>query len=145
MPKTNPLLLFSAINKMESLVTALPIPQGSWETLEWLCMGKHFINSKGLSREKKSQSEGSVLEGWVLGKPITLLTGPESEGNAGEESQVSLQNGTVETSHVKSELMKALEPESANFLWTMNLEYELWLGHIPFLPLFLSPFILIPP
>lgn len=40
-----------------------------------------------------------------------LYMWPESEGDAGERTQVSLQNGTEETSHVKSEFMKALEPD----------------------------------
>lgn len=66
---------------------------------------------------------------------------PESEGgDSGEKSQVSLQNGKAETSRVESELMKALEPESAIFLWTMSLCHALLLGRIYFLPLFPSSY-----
>lgn len=68
---------------------------------------------------------GFLLEGWILEKPITLHVWPESKGDSGERSQVSLQNGTIETSHVESELMKTLEPESANFLWIMSSHHEL--------------------
>lgn len=52
-----------------------------------------------------------MLDGWILGENRLPYMWPESEGDAGERSQVRLQNGTEETSHVKSEFMKALEPD----------------------------------
>lgn len=86
-----------------------------------------------------------MLKGWILGKPITLHMWPESEGDLGKGSKVSLRNGTVGTSHVESELMKMLEPESANFLWIVSPHQELRLGHVYFLPHFPSPTPLLPP
>lgn len=74
---------------------------------------------------ERRNHRGRLLEGWILGKPITLHVWPESKPDSGERSQVSLQNGTVETSHVESELVKTLEQESANFLWIMSSHHEL--------------------
>lgn len=56
---------------------------------------------------------------------------PESGGDAGERGWIKLQNGTVRTNHAEPEFVKALEPESATYLWTVSL------AHV-FLALFLS-------
>ena len=109
--KTNPIIPFSAIRRVGSLIIALPTSQDSWETIEWSCMKEHFVSCKGLSRETKSQSEGSMPDGWIIGKWITVYTWPESEGHAKERTEVSFQNGTVESSHVESESRNTLELE----------------------------------
>lgn len=64
-----------------------------------------------------------MLEAWILGKTMTLHMLSESEGDAGERSQVSLQNGTVETNHVEPKLVKVFKTRIGH----LPLDHELGL------------------